>query len=63
MRLNIVIFKFSYFQKARLSGLFEWWSIGDSGQALFRFAVLEASFCARLDSTEPRPLGTGLSKT
>ena len=43
-------------------GSFLWWSIGDSGQALFHFAMLEASFCAWLDFTEPRPIGTGFSR-
>jgi hypothetical protein len=38
-------------------GFFLWWSIGDSGQALFHFAMLEASFCAWLNSTEPHPFG------
>jgi hypothetical protein len=38
-------------------GFFLWWSIGDGGQALFHFAMLEASFCAWLYSTEPRPFG------
>jgi len=43
-------------------GFFLWWSIGDSGQALFHFAMLEASFCAWLNSTEPRPLGNEFSR-